>query len=207
MWWGKSPSICYLIHLSISSSFMDNQILSFLLNVPYIPFFTFLLLQNLTTSCSDSCNSLLLFHSDLFFLVILNTLSRLIVIKACHSYILLRNPDLCNTSELFRLIYDLLLTNPTFQLINLYCAHDSILNWNSSCPSFIGFPLSRISQDRRRGQAVLVFGWENLQLQMRWMEMFPEQTRKQKLGNLKKYCNLFLGLFLGPYTPKVILSP
>lgn len=99
MWWGKPPSIYYPIRLSISSSFMDNQIFSFLLNVPYIPFFTFLLLQNLTTSCSDNCNSLLLFHSELFFLVILNTLSRLIIIKACHSYILLRNPNLCNTSE------------------------------------------------------------------------------------------------------------
>lgn len=160
MWWGKSPSICYLIHLSISSSFMDNQILSFLLNVPYIPFFTFLLLQNLTTSCSDSCNSLLLFHSDLFFLVILNTLSRLIVIKACHSYILLRNPNLCNTSELFRLIYDLLLTNPTFQLINLYCAHDSILNWNSSCPSFyrVSFVQNKLGQEKGLGSTGLWMG-------------------------------------------------
>ena len=96
---------------------MDNQILSFLLNVPYIPPFLYISVNYRTSPLpvQITVTVFLLFHSELFFLVILNTLTRLIIIKPCHSYTLLRNPNLLyNTSELFRLIYDLVLTNPTF---------------------------------------------------------------------------------------------
>lgn len=135
------------IHLSIHPFLHCPWLIKFcnhfLLNVPwthpllYISTTTLVTLPSKGTVTASRC-----FDSEVFLLVILNTLTRLTVLKVLfppipysETFPLFSSTTHLNNSTWFpESIYDQVLTIPAFWLTNLYCAYNSILYCNQVPP-------------------------------------------------------------------------